>query len=274
MNEKVLVIYFSQSGQLLDIANNFLEKWQNSWDIDYKQIEPTTKYRFPWTYKSLFDVFPECVLEAPCEIKQLNINTEYDAVIFCFQIWFLHPSIPALSFASSPEFNDIVRNKPVYLLSGCRNSWRYALDRIEDKVQEAGGILKSSSIFRDTAGNLSGAVTILYWLFTGKKKRFLGIFPIPGVSEETIRMAQGVGEKALKEIDTNLPYKSESFPLLAKDFTSLDYEKYVIRRFKKWANYIVTKNRRFRLNVFKTWILFTIIFIAPIVSLKAKIKTK
>jgi hypothetical protein len=55
MSKKVLVIYYSQSGQLGDIINNFTQPLSEAGHMVEKVcIQPETPYPFPWTGKSFF----------------------------------------------------------------------------------------------------------------------------------------------------------------------------------------------------------------------------
>ena len=57
--KKVLVLYYSQTGQLTDVVKSFaapLEVDENV-EVVYQNIEPKTPYPFPWGYLEFFDIF-------------------------------------------------------------------------------------------------------------------------------------------------------------------------------------------------------------------------
>ena len=57
--KNVLVIYYTQSGQLLDIAQNVVQKLKESDEVSitYHQIKPVKSYDFPWQKDTFFDSF-------------------------------------------------------------------------------------------------------------------------------------------------------------------------------------------------------------------------
>ena len=59
--KNVLVIYYTQSGQLLEIAQNVVKDLEKSDEINvsYHQIKPVKEYDFPWKADQFFDAFPE-----------------------------------------------------------------------------------------------------------------------------------------------------------------------------------------------------------------------
>ena len=96
--KKVLVIYYSQTGQLTEIVSSITSELKNSeeFELIYEEIQPKTPYPFPWTGKQFFQAFPESVQEIPCELYPVKCDPveQYDLVILAYQIWYLSPSIP------------------------------------------------------------------------------------------------------------------------------------------------------------------------------------
>ena len=65
--KEVLVVYYSQTGQLFDILKNVVSTIQDdNIRITYHQIEPEKEYEFPWKAKDFYDAFPESFLQIPC----------------------------------------------------------------------------------------------------------------------------------------------------------------------------------------------------------------
>ena len=91
--KKVLVLYYTQTGQIEDIINNVFKSVVNSPDIEitFEKIRPEPEFPFPWASEEFFQVFPESVLGIGCNIKQLNIDLteEYDLVVIGYQPWYL-----------------------------------------------------------------------------------------------------------------------------------------------------------------------------------------
>ena len=68
--KNILVIYYSQTGQLKEIISNFLLSW-TACHIDCVEIK-SDKFRFPMSYRQFFDVFPETVLNPTCHFYPMK----------------------------------------------------------------------------------------------------------------------------------------------------------------------------------------------------------
>ncbi|HMJ47970.1 MAG TPA: dialkylresorcinol condensing enzyme, partial [Ferruginibacter sp.] len=83
MSKKVLVIYYSQSGQLGDIITNLtspLIKADHQLETIY--IQPVKAYPFPWSGKSFFAVMPDSVQGVPTPLIPFKLKEQsYDLVI-------------------------------------------------------------------------------------------------------------------------------------------------------------------------------------------------
>lgn len=276
--KKVLIIYYSQTGQLKDIISNFVAPFSETHQVDFLEIK-TDRYKFPLTFNSFFDAFPESVLSKTCEITHQTTNYgDYETVILGFQPWFLHLSVPFNSFVESNCFADAIRHKSVILITDCRSTWRNSIRHLTEKVCQHGGVIKGVYVFRDvSAGNVMGALTLLKWFKDGHKTKLFNHYPLPGVDEEIIKNSKTFGQEALEIISNTKVEKGSPcysvIPERKKEFTSKGYEEFAINKFKKWANYITENNNRhrsWRLFKFKIWIIVTIVFIAPFVSKKRK----
>ncbi|MFY9310719.1 MAG: hypothetical protein WAQ28_16860 [Bacteroidia bacterium] len=52
MSKKVLLVYYSQTGQLGDIVKHFASPFlENGVDVEIKRVETVEKFVFPWTGK-------------------------------------------------------------------------------------------------------------------------------------------------------------------------------------------------------------------------------
>ena len=95
MNKKVLAVYYTQSGQLKQILDNFTAPFtQAGMTVETVSIQPKNDYPFPWTTPAFFDVMPESVLSIPTEIVPFQCKeASYDLVIFASAMVFItqHP---------------------------------------------------------------------------------------------------------------------------------------------------------------------------------------
>jgi len=275
--KKVLVICYSQTGQLQNIVNSIVSplRYNNEIDITYEILEPDPPFPFPWNADQFFQTFPESVKAIPCQLKPFkNIkNKNYDLIIIAYQIWYLSPSIPAHAFFQSIEINELIKDKPVITIIGCRNMWVMAQEQIRKYISEANGRLVGNIVLRDKAPNLVSVITIVRWLFKNKKERYLKIFPPAGVSDKDIKDAERFGLPILNSLlaDNYLELQDklnnrkaiELFPSL------LMIEKAGNRLFGLWAIWILKKgnygdkNRSFRLKVFMYYLFFVIYIVSP-----------
>jgi hypothetical protein len=279
--KKVLVICYSQTGQLNNILNSLLTSLRNDPEIEitFETLEPDPPFTFPYTAESFFQTFPESVKGIPCRLKPFKFlkDKNFDLVIIGYQIWYLSPSIPFHAFFQSDEAKELLRDKLVITIIGCRNMWVMAQEKIKKYLAEAGSKLVGNIVLRDKAPNLLSVISIVRWLFKNKKERYLGFIPPAGVSDKDIKAAERFGKPILKSLQTGdysglqcelLKLKAvELFPSL------LMIEKSGSRLFGLWAKWVLKKGnygdkkRSFRLKVFMYYLFAVIYLISPIGTL-------
>ncbi|HMF71844.1 MAG TPA: hypothetical protein VK616_10230 [Flavitalea sp.] len=272
MNKKVLAVYYTQSGQLKQILDNFTAPFtQAGMTVETVSIQPKSDYPFPWTTPAFFDVMPESVLGIPTEIVPFQCKeASYDLVIFAYQPWFLSPSIPANSLLQNPSFKALIKGTPVITLIGSRNMWISSQERVKKFLKDAGANLVGNSVLIDRNQNHISVVTIFHWMLTGRKDRYLNIFPKPGVSDEDIRDATNFGATAAKHLQENtLSSLQDAF--IAQKAVEVHYNLLFIEErgsklFRLWAKLISRKkNRTGWLVAFKYYLLIALFVAAPIV---------
>ena len=86
--KKVLVVTYSQSGQLDEIVTNILKPLIGIVEIHYEKLQPVPSYPFPWTDMDFWDAMPESVRMIPATFKPLNIDSssDFDLVILGYPI--------------------------------------------------------------------------------------------------------------------------------------------------------------------------------------------
>ncbi|MCK0130949.1 dialkylresorcinol condensing enzyme DarA [Flavobacteriaceae bacterium F08102] len=278
--KSILVIYFTQSGQLLDIARNVVASLESSSEVqvDYHEIQPVEPFDFPWKNEDFYNAFPESFLQIPCELKPPDpgvLEKDYDLIIMAYQVWYLTPSIPINSFLISDAAKKILAGKPVVTLIACRNMWIQAQEKMKQLLANVDANLVGNIALVDRHINNISVITIAQWMLSGKKTRYLGIFPKPGVADRDIDNAVRFGPPILASLLQN-DYRNLQDKLLALDavkvspYLALTDERGNIL-FGKWANFIIKKGdkhsakRKKWIKVFKIYLLFAIWVIAPIV---------
>ena len=247
--------------------------------IDVEGLTPEPEFPFPWPDMSFWDAMPESVRMVPAKLKTFHFNpaTKYDLIILGYPIWFLSPPIPLTTFLKSEEAKKVMASTPVITVIGARNMWVSAQEDIKRMILENGGELKGNIALCDRHQNLLSVVTIIYWLMTGKKDRYLGIFPKPGISEkdinDAIKFGKPINEALLSNSYENLQEKLISLGAveLAPDITFI--ERKAKKIFYLWSGFILkkggpgAKERIGRLKMFKWYLLFVIFAVSPIASL-------
>jgi len=271
---KVLVVSYSQSGQLYEITENFIKTLQNV-DIDNIRYSTKSQFPFPWTSEVFFDAMPESVMETPSELNEITYKySKYDLIIFTYQPWFLSPSIPASSLLQDEEFLKRVANTPIITLIGSRNMWVNSQESVKTRILNAGGQIIANIPFIDRTQNHISAITILHWMLTGKKTKKYNIFPKPGVSEEDILYASSYGKilnEAIQTNDlTNIQLKFLSQGKISLPTNIMFIEEKAKRLFKIWTNLIIRfgkspVKRKWLLKAFKYYLVIALFVVAPIV---------
>jgi hypothetical protein len=272
--KKVLLVYYTQSGQLREIAEHFIAPLEEAGiSVEKLSVQPLQPYPFPWNSDQFFDAMPESVLGIPTPLEPLQIREKsYDLVIFAYQPWFLSPSIPATAVLLDPQFRAVLNDTPVVTLIGSRNMWLNSQEKVKLLLQKAGAKLVGNVVLFDRHNNHVSAVTILYWMLTGKKDRLLGIFPKPGIADRDIAGAENFGELLLPRIIGN-EYGDLQKTFVERKAIEVKYNLMFIegkagKIFRIWANGIVKKkNRKLWLKVFKYYLLFALFIVAPILLL-------
>ncbi|TDE31706.1 MULTISPECIES: dialkylrecorsinol condensing enzyme DarA [Flavobacterium] len=275
--KNVLVIYYSQSGQLESIARNVAKPLLDSDEMNvlFHEIKLEKPFPFPWKNEEFFGAFPESFLQIPSQLKPVSseiLNTKFDLILLNYQVWYLSPSIPINSFLKSPEAKILLNNIPVVTISGSRNMWIMAHEKIKALLKQNNAQLKGNIALVDRVGNLISVITIVEWMFSGVKKKYLGLFPLPGVSEKDIQESSKFGNVILSSLQEN------NFGQLQPQLVAIDavrISSYLVtvdrtanKIFQKWSNFIIKKeaeSRKFWLKFFKVYLLLAIWLISPIV---------
>ncbi len=278
--KKVLVLYYSQSGQLLEIVKNVVTDLEKSDDISVEYYDIRTKHRFPfpWNKNDFFNIFPETFLQKPFEIDFHSpeiLNQKYDLIILGYQVWYLTPSVPVNSFLKTEKAKQLLANTPVITVNGSRNMWIMAQEKVKKLLLACKANLVGNVVLVDNQLNHISVLTISHWLMSGKKTRYLGFFPKPGVSDKDIakskRFSLPILEAFRKNDYTNLQtnllllgaVKVKSFLILADQRANVLFEMWA-RFISKKGNF-ENKKRLKWVKLFNIYLLIAIWLLMPIV---------
>jgi len=271
MDKKVLAIYYTQSGQMGEIIDSFTAPIAATGAMVEKvQIKPVADYAFPWKGNLFFAVMPDCVLSVPTALQPFDLKEKsYDLIILGYQPWFLSPSIPSNSLLNHPAFRAILKDTPVVTISAGRNMWLNAYDRIRKTLKEAGAKLVGNIALVDKHPNPVSFITIFYWMLTGKKERYLNIFPKPGVAREDIA-GTGIFGSTVARYLANGQWEGLQQALLEQKAVVVKYPLMFIESkakfiFAAWAKFIAKrKNKAPWLSAFKYYLFVALFLGAPV----------
>jgi len=272
MNKKILVIYYTQSGQLEEIINHFTVPLVVEGNIVEKiRVQPVQPYPFPWTGKSFFAQMPDCVLHVPTQLQPFQLQeTSYDLIILGYQAWFLSPCIPVNSILQDPAVQAVIKGTPVITITGARNMWISAMEDLKKILKNAGANLAGNIALVDRHHNFISFITILYWMFTGKKDRYLNVFPKPGVAEEDITHTAVFGNIVQQHLQAG-EWDTLQAELVQQKAVVIKYRLMFIeskakRIFGLWAGFIAKRKKRTPwLVAFKYYLLIALFIAAPII---------
>ncbi len=195
--KKVLLVYYSQTGQLSRLAQHFAEPLQQSVGIrlDCVNIRPQQPYPFPWPFWRFFDTFPETVHLRPEPIEAPEIPSEdYDTAVIAYTVWFLSPAQPVTAFLQRAETKQLLDGKPVVTLIGCRNMWLMAQEKMKTLLAQNGAKLIGNIVKIDACNSAASFITTPAWLLTGNKQYFRAL-PAAGIAPEELADGARFGAK-------------------------------------------------------------------------------
>ena len=271
--KRVLVVYYTQSGQLKEIIDSVLSPLTEV-TIDFLPIDTAEPFPFPWTDEAFFGAFPESYLQIPQPLKPFHLaHTDYDLVILGYQVWYLSPSISFNSFLQSEAGKRLLQGKPVITISGTRNMWVMAHQKVKKLLTNCGAHLVGNIALTDRHHNHISVITIVQWLFSGdKNKRYLGVFPKAGVTDKDIESASIYGTLIAPHLQTG-DYTGLQQEIVAHG--GVHYKRFLLSAEKKgnrlfgiWAKMIYgSKKRKFLLKCFRIYLYIAIWVLMPIVWL-------
>lgn len=279
--KKILVISYSQTGQLRDIVDSVLGPLQHADGINVTRVElkPVNPFPFPWPFWYFFNTFPECVYEQPEPIEplQLDANADFDLIILAYTVWFLSPNMPTMAFLQSDEAKRLMHGKPVMTLIGCRNMWLIAQQRVKFHLNALGAQLIDNAVLVDLSDMWTTFISTPMWMLTGQRGPFWGgRIPRAGIPADEIVKAARFGEAIARQ----LPLRSESdrSPMLkglaaVKINEGLMTSEPIARRsFKLWGGLLRALGgrgsppRRLLLVVYVLFLISLILTVVPIVA--------
>ncbi|HBO37534.1 MAG TPA: dialkylrecorsinol condensing enzyme [Pasteurellaceae bacterium] len=280
MPKNVLVVSYSQTGQLTRLAEHFVRPLQAQSDIQVEHfcVKPQQEYTFPWQFMPFFNTFPETVHLQPAPIKTPQLQREkYDLVIIAYTVWFLSPSQPITAFLQSEQGKKALKDIPVITLIGCRNMWLMAQEKMKQLLNQAGADLIGNVVKVDQSNDWMSFITTPMWMLTGKKKAYRWL-PSAGIADSEIADASRFGDKLLQIFQENRPLDQTIFRNMRAvkiDEKLMMSEKVGHRSFYLWGKLLLKCGQispGFRQAVLYFYIVFLVALILTVVPISAVIK--
>ena len=244
--KKVLVVYFSQTGQVAELVQTITAPLVEdpSIEVYFEKLGPLHPYPFPWPFFRFASVMPESVLVDPPLLKPLrcDVKVAWDLIILAYQPWYLSPSPPMTAFLKDEKAICLLGSKPVITVIGCRGMWLMAQEKLKEFLHGFDARLIGNIVLKDKGGMAVSLVTTVRKVFTGKKGKFLGVFPSSGVSEKEVQDISRFGHVIRKALQAESPDLTEALlkghGAVRVDTRFIRAEKTGLRLFLFWARII------------------------------------
>lgn len=278
--KKVLLVHYSQTGQLEGLAGHFLAPLRAAGEIevDVLPIEPQQPFTFPWRFWTFFDTFPETVHLKPRAIVLPQFShKDYDVVVLAYTVWFLSPSQPLTAFLQHPDVCGMLRGKKVITLTGCRNMWLTAHQTVKKLLAAAGAELVGNIVKTDNCGSAASFITTPAWMLTGDKQYFKSL-PPAGILEveaaDCSRFGAHLADVLRQDgiLDETLFRHMNAAPVDEKLMFS---ELAAIRSFRAWGRLLMAAGKispLLRRVLLAVYIVFLIAMILTVVPFSAVLK--
>jgi len=271
--KNVLIVSYSQSGQLADIATALARSLETGGTRVYHEVlQPEPAFPFPWPFFTFFDAFPESVCLDPRPNKPLAVpdGVVFNLVVLAWTVWYLSPSQPMTAFLQSAEGKRLIKGKPVVSLVACRNMWFSAFDALKTLITEAEGLLVDHVALTDESPAMLTFITTPRWMLTGRRDHFLGMPPAGITAQQTAGVARFgtalAGALARDEEKSGQPMLSGLRAVKVEPYLVLS-ERTARRVFGVWSKFVRLFGRARQRRRVPALILFAIYLIIVIITI-------
>ncbi len=281
--KKVLVIHYSQSGQLSNVVRSFIQPLVDSSavEVTFENIHPKPDYPFPWPFLQFIDTFPESVYLDPPAIEPPGIaaDVDFDLIILAYQVWFLSPSLPVTGFLQSPVAPALFKDKPVVTLIACRDMWLMAQEEIKKMLKGLDAKLVGNVALVDEAGTIGSFLATPAWVLSGDRGPHLGgLIPRAGVADHQIERCSRFGERIVEKFAGGKaigPDLLTGLEAVRVNETLISSEKTARRAFRIWGRLLRSLGPQGsvrRKPVLLVYVVFLVAMIVTVVPLGIVIK--
>jgi hypothetical protein len=206
--KRVLMIYYSQSGEVAQVVKRFAARLEAAGAaLTVEAIRPRADYPYPWkSVRRFFDAMPETITGQAPEIEppQFDRRTGFDLVIIVYPVWFLSPAPPIQGFFRS-DHAAVLRDTEVITVSVSRAMWQQASLTMKRLLAAAGAVHCDNVVVTHQGSAILTLVSTPRALLFGKSDRLAGVFPRPGVSETDLARVDGLATVLAERLDSGRP---------------------------------------------------------------------
>lgn len=202
MTRRLLVVYFSQSGQVAEAARSLLHEVSQLTDVvvNWHHVQPTKPYPFPWRSPlTFFSVMPQSVLghgvELDSEPSDLIEGWRPDLIVFAYPVWFLMPAPPMHRFLSCLTDQQLHQTE-VMTLCVCRGMWHHAARVVARQLARLGACHRLNVVATHQGPAWATFLSVPRHLLSGRTDRWHGVLPAAGIGS--------AGRERLSRIGTEL----------------------------------------------------------------------
>lgn len=275
--KRVLVLSYSQTGQLAAIIARIIAPLQTDPHIDVhvEALQPRHPFPFPWPLLQFLDSFPESARLAPAELVPplLDGSEDFDLIILPWQVWFLAPSQPITAFLQLPLARRLLAGKPVVSVIACRNMWLQAFLKMQTLLAGNDARLIDNVVLTDRAPTLVTLITTPLWLLTGRREILPGL-PAAGIAASEIdrcsRFGNALRDALLDGRETGSAPLLSGLRAVEADPRLLSSERAGTRSFRIWGKLLRAAGppgAPLRRPLLMAYLLFLILMILTVVPI-------
>jgi hypothetical protein len=204
-SKRVLVIGWSQSGQLRRVADAFTQPFVDAGhEVHRLDLAPATPFPFPWSVATFFGEFPETVLGRPRPNAPLHLPPgEWDLVVLAAQVWFMAPSQPVAAFLQGPDAA-VLDGRRVLTLMSCRNMWVRGWSAMVRRVRGLGGVVTDRVVATQSGSVFASYFSTLAFMLTGRRDA-IKVLPAAEIGPDTFARLTLLGQTAAARLSDAPP---------------------------------------------------------------------
>jgi len=225
---RVLFVYFTYRHRSLKVAEAMVDVLRaracevRLAPIDLTDSRYTARFtRFPLRHavRDVLGMLPAQLLGATGEIRiPVEVDGEYDLVIFGSPTWWLKTSLPLRAFLKSDTAGRLLEGKPFVALVVCRRYWRLNLHAVRRLGRRRGGRYVDGTHFAFAGGQVRSLLSLISYLGTGENRdRYLAVkIPATNLQPGYLDQARMFATELVATVDADAKPETNGVGWMAK----------------------------------------------------------